>query len=52
MNALLIILVVAGVVALIWGLGAGLQFLWIIAIVLLVVALIAFLLRVLRGNKV
>ncbi len=51
MNALLIILIVAAVIALVWGLGSGLQFLWIIAIILAVVALIMFLLRVIRGNS-
>ena len=51
MNILAIVLVIAAIIAVVSGsLGEGLHFLWVIAGVLLVIAIIVFLLRVIRGR--
>lgn len=53
MNILAIVLVIAGVIALVSGsLGQGLHFLWVVAGILLVIAIIVFLLRVISGRRV
>ncbi|MEV7694422.1 hypothetical protein AB0N73_13955 [Microbacterium sp. NPDC089189] len=49
--ALLIIIVVAIVLAIIGGIGQGLEFLLWTAIIIGLIALIAFLIRVVRGNS-
>ena len=52
MNLLLIIVaVVAVVLFIVGGLGEALQFLWIIAGILLVIAIIVFLARIISGRK-
>jgi hypothetical protein len=52
MNYLWIILAIVGIVLLVWGLGAALQALLWIGVVLLVIAIVLFLVRTLGGRRV
>ena len=50
MNALWIILLVAAIIIFFVGIGNTLHFLWVVAGILLVIAIIVFLLRFIRRN--
>ena len=52
MNILAIILVIAAIIAFVVGFGHALSFLWYVAGVLIVIAIIVFVLRVISGRRV